>query len=246
MPKHFFGNRPVSAEEKAVLVNEVFNSVAPRYDLMNDLMSFGVHRWWKKKLIQRAKIQAKADLLDLATGTGDLALYLAPFLDKINRLILSDINSAMLEEARKKLIDRGLFKNIEYVQANASTLPFSDNSFDRVLMAFGLRNVTDQEAALRSIFRVLKPGGKVLILEFSRPRYVALNSLYDLYSFYVIPKLGKCIAEDEDSYRYLVESIRKHPDQVTLLSRLKEAGFESCTYENLAGGIVAIHEGFKF
>lgn len=239
-----FGYETVPADEKAGLVRGVFDSVASRYDLMNDLMSGGLHRLWKRYTIDLAAIGRGQFVLDLAGGTGDLARAFVQQVGPDGRVVLADINHAMLVQGRRRLIDAGAAGNLSIAQVNAEALPFRDSSFDCVTMAFGLRNVTDQSAALESIFRVLKPGGKLMVLEFSRPAE-ALKPAYDFYSFNVLPLMGKVVANDEDSYRYLAESIRMHPDQDTLLGMLEDAGFERCRYDNLTGGIVALHLGYK-
>ncbi len=243
--KTHFGYKTVDADKKAGMVAEVFSSVAGKYDIMNDVMSFGIHRIWKKIAMQHTGLKAGDHALDLAGGTGDLTIYLSKQVGPTGEVILSDINPAMLEAGRARLIDKGIAGNIQFVEANAEALPFDDNSFHCVTMAFGLRNVTDQNKALASIYRVLKPGGRLLVLEFSRPVAPGLNKLYDFYSFNILPKMGKLIANDEDSYRYLAESIRMHPDQETLKAMMQQAGFERCTYHNMTGGIVALHKGFK-
>ncbi len=243
--KTHFGYKTVDADKKAGMVAEVFSSVAGKYDIMNDVMSFGIHRIWKKIAMQHTGLKAGDHALDLAGGTGDLTIYLSKQVGPTGEVILSDINPAMLEEGRARLIDKGIAGNIQFVEANAEELPFDDNSFHCVTMAFGLRNVTDQNKALASIYRVLKPGGRLLVLEFSKPVAPGLNKLYDFYSFNILPKMGKLIANDEDSYRYLAESIRMHPDQETLKAMMQQAGFERCTYHNMTGGIVALHKGFK-
>ncbi|MCB1735860.1 MAG: bifunctional demethylmenaquinone methyltransferase/2-methoxy-6-polyprenyl-1,4-benzoquinol methylase UbiE [Gammaproteobacteria bacterium] len=240
-----FGYKTVGKGEKAGMVGQVFTSVADRYDVMNDLMSFGIHRIWKRQAIDLAGVRPGQRILDLAGGTGDLTSRMARIVGPGGKLVLSDINGAMLENGRKRLIDEGLVGNIEYVQANAECLPFEDAHFDLVTMAFGLRNVTDQSAALASILRVLKPGGRLVVLEFSKPVLPGLKPLYDLYSFTALPFMGRLVANDADSYRYLAESIRMHPDQETLKGMMVEVGFERCEYFNLSGGIVAIHRGFK-
>lgn len=240
-----FGFREVPVDEKAGHVRAVFDSVADNYDLMNDLMSFGVHRLWKRYTINMAAIRPGQKILDLAGGTGDLAKLMAGQVGADGRIILSDINAAMLGNGRARLLDDGIAGNIAFAQANAEQLPFADNSFDLVTMAFGLRNVTDKQRALESIFRVVKPGGRLLVLEFSKPA-AALKPAYDFYSFGVLPALGRLVAKDADSYRYLAESIRKHPDQETLKGMMEQAGFEDCDYHNLSSGIVAIHRGYKF
>lgn len=241
-----FGYRDVPVEEKSSLVAQVFQSVAPKYDLMNDLMSMGMHRLWKRFTIQQAALRSGQRVLDLASGTGDLAKAFAKQVGPTGKVIMSDINEAMLEVGRSRLTDAGIIGNIDYVLADAQHLPFEDNEFDCVTIAFGLRNVTDKSAALRSMYRVLKPGGKVLVLEFSKPTSPIMNKLYDLYSFNVIPKMGEIVADDRDSYQYLVESIRMHPDQETLKSMMQETGFEDVDYFNLTGGIVALHKGYKY
>ena len=241
-----FGYKTVKAADKADLVAEVFHSVANRYDLMNDLMSFGVHRLWKRYSIELSAVREGQTVLDLAGGTGDLAALMAPKVGKSGKIILSDINESMLKVGRNRLIDKGFIGNIDYVQANAESLPFNDKQFDCVTIAFGLRNVTDKNAALKSIFRVLKPGGRLLILEFSKPINKLLAKVYDEYSFNILPKIGELVTNDADSYRYLAESIRMHPDQQTLKSMVMDAGFEQCDVHNLSGGIVALHRGFRF
>ncbi len=240
-----FGYQKVPVEEKARRVREVFRRVAGKYDLMNDLMSFGVHRLWKFYTVLLAQIRPGQRVLDLAGGTGDLAARIAPRVGETGQVVLADINEAMLAVGRERLTDLGLVGNIHYVQANAEALPFPDDHFDRVTIAFGLRNVTDKDAALRAMHRVLKPGGEVLILEFSKPRLPGLRPLYDLYSFTALPLMGRLVVGDADSYRYLAESIRVHPDQDTLLGMMEAAGFERCRYHNLSGGIVALHRGYK-
>jgi demethylmenaquinone methyltransferase/2-methoxy-6-polyprenyl-1,4-benzoquinol methylase len=240
-----FGFRDVPLADKARHVREVFDSVADNYDLMNDLMSFGVHRLWKRFAIGMADLKPGQCVLDLAGGTGDLTRLMAPRVGRKGLVVLSDINAAMLGNGRSQLLDKGIAGNVDFAQANAEQLPFRDNSFDLVTMAFGLRNVTDKQQALNSIYRVLRPGGQLLVLEFSRP-VAALKPAYDFYSFSILPKLGRLVAKDEASYRYLAESIRMHPDQQTLRSMMQQAGFENCDYHNLTGGIVAIHRGYKY
>ncbi len=241
-----FGYREVPVEDKANLVADVFRSVASRYDLMNDLMSFGMHRLWKRFTIEQAQIRPGQAVLDVASGTGDLARSFAKCVGKTGKVVMTDINEAMLEVGRDRLVDAGIIGSIECVQANAENLPFADNEFDCVSIAFGLRNVTDKTAALRSMYRTLKPGGKLLVLEFSHPTVPVLNKLYDLYSFNIIPKLGELVTNDRESYQYLVESIRMHPDQETLKAMMQEAGFEDVEYFNLTGGVVALHKGYKY
>jgi demethylmenaquinone methyltransferase/2-methoxy-6-polyprenyl-1,4-benzoquinol methylase len=240
-----FGFQKVPVEEKAQRVRSVFDSVATDYDLMNDVMSLGIHRLWKRLAIGMANIRPGQQVLDLAGGTGDLVLMIAPRVGPQGRVVLSDINNAMIRTGRARLLDRGIAGNVEYVQADAERLPFPDNSFDCITMAFGLRNVTHKQAALDAMYRVLKPGGRLLILEFSRPAAL-LKPAYDFYSFSILPRLGQLIARDAASYRYLAESIRMHPDQKTLVGMLESAGFEGCDFHNLTGGIVAIHRGYKF
>lgn len=244
-PTTHFGYQQVPVMEKASRVAGVFHSVADKYDVMNDVMSFGVHRFWKRLTIDAAGAKQGSKILDLAGGTGDLASKFARIVGQTGKVVLSDINASMLENGRKRLTDLGIAGNIEYVQANAECLPFADNSFDIVTMAFGLRNVTDKDSALRSIFRVLKPGGRLLVLEFSKPVLPGLAPIYDQYSFKLLPMMGKIIANDAESYRYLAESIRMHPDQETLKQMMNIAGFERVTYTNMTGGIVALHKGFK-
>ncbi len=239
-----FGYQQIAVEEKISRVGDVFHSVAHKYDIMNDVMSFGVHRLWKRFTIAQAAPRRGMRVLDLAGGTGDLARKFAHLVGEDGEVVLADINASMLEEGRKSLTDKGVVGNISYAQLNAECLPFESNSFDIVTMAFGLRNVTDKDAALRSIARVIKPGGKCLILEFSKPVSSTLNKIYDEYSFKLLPMMGKLIANDAESYQYLAESIRMHPDQETLKAMMQEAGFERCDYHNLTGGIVALHKGY--
>ncbi len=241
-----FGYQRVAADEKARKVAGVFDSVAGKYDLMNDLMSLGAHRWWKRFAVSVSGVRAGERVLDLAGGTGDLSSRLLPRVGPKGLVVLSDINATMLAEGRRRLIDEGALGNIAYVQADAEQLPFPDNTFDCVIIGFGLRNVTHKERALAAMYRALKPGGRAIILEFSHPVAPGLKPVYDLYSFTVLPVLGKLVADDAASYRYLAESIRMHPDQETLLRMLEAAGFERCQYFNLTGGIVAVHRGYKF
>ncbi len=241
-----FGYETIATADKADKVKAVFKSVANNYDIMNDVMSFGMHRLWKKFTIDHAKIKPGQHILDLASGTGDLASKFAKLTGKQGRVVMTDINEAMLAEGRKKMIDQGLFENLEFTIVDAEHIPFDDNSFDVVTIAFGLRNVTDKDQALREMQRVLKPGGKAMILEFSQPPSKMMASIYDKYSFNIIPKMGKYIANDEASYQYLVESIRMHPNQDTLKQMMFDAGFEDCAYRNLTGGVVALHWGFKY
>ena len=241
-----FGFEEVAWEDKARRVRGVFDSVAPRYDLMNDLMSGGLHRVWKQFTLSQTHLRPGQRALDVAGGTGDLARGLAAQVGEQGLVVLSDINGAMLAHGRDRLLDVGLTRGIAYAQANAERLPFADSSFDCVTIAFGLRNVTDKAAALASMRRVLRPGGQLMVLEFSQPVAPGLKPLYDAYSFRVLPFLGRMIARDEDSYRYLAESIRKHPDQQTLLGMMRDAGLEDCRYHNLSGGIVALHSGYRY
>ena len=242
--KTHFGYQSVAAEEKAGLVKDVFDSVASRYDIMNDLMSAGLHRLWKRHTINQAAARPGDVILDLAGGTGDLAREFTKKVGADGHVILADINAAMLRQGRSRLVDAGVAGNLSIAQVDAQNLPFADGTFDCITMAFGLRNVTDKAAALRSMFKTLKPGGKAMILEFSEP-VKALKPAYDLYSFKVLPLIGKVVAKDEDSYQYLAESIRMHPDQDALLGMMQSAGFERCRYQNLAGGIVALHIGYR-
>ncbi|OMQ20652.1 bifunctional demethylmenaquinone methyltransferase/2-methoxy-6-polyprenyl-1,4-benzoquinol methylase UbiE [Serratia oryzae] len=241
-----FGFRTVAREEKQAMVANVFHSVAAKYDVMNDLMSFGIHRIWKRFTIDCSGVRRGQRVLDLAGGTGDLAAKFSRMVGDQGQVILADINDSMLKMGREKLRDLGIVGNINYVQANAEALPFPDNYFDCITISFGLRNVTDKDKALRSMFRVLKPGGRLLVLEFSKPLLEPLSKAYDAYSFHVLPKIGELVVKDPDSYRYLAESIRMHPDQDTLKGMMDAAGFENVSYFNLTGGIVALHRGFKF
>lgn len=238
-----FGYREVPVREKAGLVHDVFASVAGKYDLMNDLMSLGVHRAWKRDFVANSGVRLGQRVLDLAGGTGDIASLMSKRVGRNGRVVLSDINEAMLEVGRQRLEDRGISGNISYALANAEKLPFGDSEFDAVTIAFGLRNVTDKDAALAEMYRVLRPGGKALILEFSEVQPELLKKIYDGYSFGLLPVLGKLVAGDEDSYRYLAESIRKHPPQEELARMMRDAGFDRVRFRNLTGGIVAIHSG---
>ncbi len=240
-----FGFEQVAAEEKAGKVAEVFHSVASKYDVMNDVMSFGVHRLWKRYTIDMARARPGNRVLDLAGGTGDLTKAFAKQVGADGEVVLSDINSSMLGQGRIRLTDLGVLGNVRFVQANAEALPFPDNHFDVITIAFGLRNVTDKSKALASMYRVLKPGGRLLVLEFSKPVVPGLAPIYDTYSFKILPKMGKMITGDEESYRYLAESIRMHPDQETLKQMMVDAGLERVDYHNLTGGIVALHRGYK-
>ena len=241
-----FGYKQVAKTEKQNLVANVFNSVAQKYDVMNDLMSFGIHRLWKRYTIDCSGVRTGMKVLDIAGGTGDLTAAFARRVGPAGEVVLADINDAMLEVGRDKLRNRGIVGNVSYVQANAEELPFADDSFDIITIAFGLRNVTDKQKALESMFRVLKPGGRLLVLEFSKPVQPLLNQAYDFYSFNVLPKMGQLVAGDAESYQYLAESIRMHPDQETLKGMMETAGYDQVTFDNLTGGIVALHRGFKF
>ncbi len=243
--KTHFGYREVDAEEKESLVAHVFDSVAGNYDVMNDLMSAGIHRIWKRFTIEVSGVRAGHRVLDIAGGTGDMAQKFHAMAGNEGHVVLADINASMLRVGRDRLTDRGICSNLDYVQANAECLPFAEDHFNCVTIAFGLRNVTNKDAALRSMLEVLKPGGKLLILEFSKPKNELLSKAYDAYSFAVLPRLGKLISNDSDSYQYLAESIRKHPDQETLQDMMIEAGFANCEYHNMTGGIVALHIGTK-
>ncbi len=241
-----FGFLTVTEEEKSAMVAGVFHSVAVNYDLMNDLMSLGIHRIWKRFAIACSGVRAGQRILDVAGGTGDLTAKFSRLVAEQGRVVLADINASMLTMGREKLRNAGIVGNVSYVQADAEALPFLDNHFDCITISFGLRNVTNKEKALRSMFRVLKPGGRLLVLEFSTPRPGPLSKAYDAWSFHVLPKIGALVARDAHSYRYLAESIRRHPDQETLKNMINDAGFEGVTYTNLTAGIVALHRGFKF
>ena len=240
-----FGFKEVPAGEKRARVGAVFESVVERYDVMNDLMSLGLHRGWKQFTARIARVRLGARVLDLAGGTGDLTVRLAPRVGRAGGVVLADVNRAMLERGRARLIDRGIAGNVCYARCDAERLPFPDRSFDRVLIGFGLRNVTHQNRALEEMFRVLRPAGMALVLEFSHLTLPALQRAYDAYSFSVLPALGRVVAGDAGSYRYLAESIRRHPGQEALLSAMRGAGFERCEYHNLACGIVAVHKGYR-
>ncbi len=240
-----FGFEQVRPEEKARLVNRVFSSVASRYDLMNDLMSAGTHRLWKHFAVELTGARPGQSVLDVAGGTGDITSRLLQRISPSGRAILTDINGPMLRVGRDRLLDRGLVNNVVYVQANAECLPFADDTFDILTIAFGLRNVTDKPAALRSMYRVLRPGGRLVVLEFSHVVLPALAKLYDIYSFGLVPRLGQWVTGDKASYQYLVESIRRHPDQATLKAMMEDAGLERVDVHNLSAGIVAVHRGFK-
>jgi len=240
-----FGYKEVEKEAKAGMVADVFHSVASRYDLMNDLMSGGVHRIWKRFTIELSGVRKGNSVLDIAGGTGDLAARFSRIVGPEGRVVLADINDSMLMVGRDKLLDSGHHGNIEFVQADAQFLPFPDDSFDCITIAFGLRNVTEKETALRSMLRVLKPGGRLLVLEFSKPDNELLGKAYDTYSFRVLPLMGRLVANDSESYQYLAESIRMHPDQDTLKEMMEDAGFSRVEFHNMTGGIVALHKGIK-
>jgi demethylmenaquinone methyltransferase/2-methoxy-6-polyprenyl-1,4-benzoquinol methylase len=240
-----FGFRDVPVGEKQKLVGQVFSSVARNYDLMNDLMSLGIHRVWKRYFVGTCQVKRGDRVLDLAGGTGDIALLLRDRVGQSGSIVLGDINGAMLRVGRDRMTDAGKVAGFEYVQLNAEKLPFPDASFDLVTIAFGLRNVTDKDAALREMFRVLKVGGQARVLEFSEVKADWFKPIYDFHSFQVLPRLGRLFADDADSYQYLAESIRKHPPQDELKAMMQAAGFSRCDYRNLSGGIVAIHTGYK-
>ena len=241
-----FGFKQVAWDDKQRHVAGVFDSVADKYDVMNDAMSFGIHRLWKRFAIEQSGARRGQAILDLAGGTGDLAARLSRLVGAEGQVVVADINASMLTVGRERLLDKGITGNIRFIQANAENLPFPEHSFDCITIAFGLRNVTDKQKALESMYRVLKPGGRLLVLEFSKPVVPGLKRIYDLYSFNVLPAMGRLIAGDEQSYRYLAESIRMHPDQESLKAMMQQAGFEECDYFNLSGGIVALHRGFRF
>ena len=240
-----FGYERVPWHEKKRLVRGVFDSVAPRYDLMNDVMSSGLHRLWKRFALARTGLRPGQQALDVAAGSGDLALGLARRVGRSGRVIVTDINAKMLAEGRDRLYNAGVAGNVDYVLADAEALPFRSQTFHCVTIGFGLRNVTDKDAALGAMYRVLKPGGRAVVLEFSKAHLGPLAPVYELYSFQVLPRLGAVLANDADSYRYLAESIRRHPDQETLKSMMERQGFERCEYHNLTAGIVAVHVGYK-
>ena len=240
-----FGFKTVPIEEKSAKVADVFHSVATKYDLMNDLMSAGIHRLWKRYTIELSGARVGQSVLDVAGGTGDLAAKFSKIVGKTGTVILVDINESMLKIGRDKLIDTGYSSQVLYTLADAQYLPFPNNTFDCITIAFGLRNVTDKDMALRSMNRILKPGGRLLVLEFSKPYSPLLKKFYDFYSFKLLPKIGGFVANDSDSYQYLAESIRMHPDQNTLQDMMINANFINTEYHNMTGGIVALHRGFK-
>ena len=240
-----FGYKTVNVEEKAGKVADVFHSVASNYDLMNDLMSAGVHRLWKRMTIEMSGVRSGIKVLDIAGGTGDLAAKFSRIVGKDGYVVLADINESMLKVGRDRLMDLGVVDNVKFSQSDAQYLPFPDNTFDIITIAFGLRNVTDKELALKSMLRVLKPGGRLLVLEFSKPGNPVLSKIYDTYSFSILPKLGKLFADDAESYQYLAESIRMHPDQQTLMGMMNDAGFTNTDFHNMTGGVVVLHRGVK-
>ncbi len=244
-PTTHFGYKSVPESQKAQKVAEVFHSVAAKYDLMNDLMSGGIHRLWKRFTIELSGARQGNRILDIAGGTGDLTRQFSRIVGPTGEVVLADINASMLKVGRDKLLDKGVAGNVRFVQADAEKLPFPDNYFDVVTIAFGLRNVTHKEDAIASMLRVLKPGGRLLVLEFSKPTNQLFSKAYDAYSFSLLPMMGKLITNDADSYRYLAESIRMHPDQETLKGMMEAAGFERVSYHNMTGGIVALHRGIK-
>ena len=239
-----FGFRQVDSQEKSKMVGNVFDAVSENYDLMNDLMSFGIHRLWKKVAIESSGLRADFKVLDLAGGTGDMVKLMKERIKEEGLIVLSDINRKMLEEGRDRLIDEGI-EGINLAQIDAQYLPFRNDTFDLVTIAFGLRNVTNKEKALKSILGSLKKGGKLIVLEFSKPTNETFREIYDIFSFEVIPKIGEVIANTEESYRYLAESIRMHPTQDELKELMERSGFVECNYDNLTNGIVAIHSGIK-
>ena len=241
-----FGYQQVPIEEKAKKVAGVFHSVASKYDLMNDLMSLGTHRLWKRAAISMLGLRRGQTVLDIAGGTGDLSAKMLPLVGRDGLVVLSDINASMLNQGRDRMLNQGVTSNLVYAQVNGENLSFANNTFDRIVVGFGLRNMTHKDKALCAMYQALKPGGRLLVLEFSKPVLPGLDKVYDFYSFHVLPKIGQLVAKDADSYRYLAESIRKHPDQDTLLSMMNDARFEDCDYQNLSGGIVSIHRGYKY
>ena len=241
-----FGFEQVPAEEKASRVGEVFSSVAERYDVMNDLMSVGLHRLWKQQALRLINARPGQQVLDLAAGTGDLSMGLSRQVGKQGRVVMSDINADMLSRGRDRLLNAGVVGNVDYTLADAEQLPFLPRQFDRISIGFGLRNVTRIPRALAAMREALRPGGKLVILEFSKVYLQSLQPVYDLYSFRLLPLMGRLVANDADSYRYLAESIRMHPDQDTLQQIMEDVGFEDCGYTNLSGGIVALHYGYVY
>lgn len=244
--KTHFGFTTIAWEEKEKKINAVFESVATRYDRMNDVLSLGIHRLWKRIAIDLSQVRPGQCVLDLAGGSGDLTRLLGQRVGANGMVVLMDLCAGMIHVGRNRLINEGFSRTLRFIQGNAQLLPFADNTFHAITMGFGLRNVTDKSAALTEMYRTCKPGGKVMILEFSTPTHPGFKLLYDAYSFHIVPKLGEYIAHDKASYQYLVESIRMHPDQQTLKNMMQEAGFEDCQYHNLSGGIVAIHTAYKY
>jgi demethylmenaquinone methyltransferase/2-methoxy-6-polyprenyl-1,4-benzoquinol methylase len=244
--KTHFGFKEVDVNDKQSLVGDVFHAVAHNYDLMNDAMSMGVHRAWKWFTIAKSDVGAGDKVLDLASGSGDLAVKFAKKVGPEGHVFVTDINESMLAEGRRRLTDAGIVGNVEYKIVNAEQLPFENNQFDCISISFGLRNVTHKDLALKEMVRCLKPGGRALVLEFSQPTNRTFRSIYDAYSFNVIPKLGELLSQDRESYQYLVESIRKHPNQEDLKDMMQDAGFDRVRYHNLTGGIVALHIGYKY
>lgn len=240
-----FGFEKVPLQDKVRRVSAVFSSVAENYDIMNDLMSFGVHRLWKRFVVELAGVRAGQHVLDVAGGTGDLTRHLVGRVGETGSVTLADLNADMLEAGRRRLIDSGILKGVAFVRSNAESLPFADDRFDLVTIAFGLRNVTHKERALGSMLRVMRPGAELLILEFSKLRVPMLDPVYRAYLMNALPRLGGIVAGDADSYRYLAESIRMHPSQEELLKMMRNSGFERCSYHNLSGGIAAVHRGYK-
>ena len=241
-----FGFKDVPENQKSKLVGEVFHSVASQYDVMNDVMSFGAHRLWKRFAISQSAVKAGNTVLDVAAGSGDLSALFSNRVGPTGRVVVTDINESMLRVGRDRLINDGCSNNLNFSLADAQTLPFKSNFFDCISISFGLRNVTDKSLALSSMYRCLKPGGRLLILEFSTPALPLLAKAYDQYSFNVIPKMGELIAGDKASYQYLVESIRKHPAQNELKQLMLGSSFDHARYHNLTGGVVALHIGYKY
>jgi demethylmenaquinone methyltransferase/2-methoxy-6-polyprenyl-1,4-benzoquinol methylase len=244
-PTADFGFERVPRDEKKTRVRGVFDSVAPRYDLMNDVMSFGLHRLWKRFAIAQTGLKRGQAALDVAAGSGDLSALLARRVGSTGRVVVTDINARMLAHGRDRLLDQGVVGNVAFIEADAVALPFASGTFHCVTIGFGLRNVTDKTAALASMYRVLKPGGRLVVLEFSKPHLGVLEPVYEAYSFQVLPRLGEWLAGDAGAYRYLAESIRRHPDQAELKALMEAQGFERCEYYNLSAGIVALHVGFR-
>lgn len=241
----YFGFQKILESEKTKKVSGVFNSVSTKYDLMNDILSCGIHRFWKRITIEMSGIRQDDKVLDIASGTGDLAYSFSKLVGRKGEIVLLDINLSMLKIARDRLLDKGVSGKISIIQADAESLPFPDNYYDCITIAFGLRNITRKEKALRSILRVLKPGGRLLILEFSKPESKLISTFYDMYSFSFMPLIGKIVLNDKESYKYLAESIRMHPDQETLKTMMLNIGYKSVTYHNMSLGIVALHRGMK-